>query len=461
MKKNYFKILLMTVVFLKTITVSAQQGPTLYNFTTDAQNWVKGYGAGTVAHDPTGGAANDGALTLDRAGNNNANIRRGQGGVDTFIVLDRAVYNYIKITFKNETAGNSFRIAGQSRAAGTSGPGANFSSIAVSNIAPLSTGYVTTYIDISTIPTGHEVTRLDILFRANAANDPAGSKVIYDEIEFIETLPPGTFSEFIKNPSFDDVVGGISHITGNDTEFNRTLDGTVSKDGSNSFKMTFDKVPVTKPSWNFTNYTHSYATDIVENSTIEVKMWVKTSRTGAKAPFRIAQRTKLTLAGADVKNPAAPVGDGSFPSDVKTTTNTAGEWEELTFAYTAPGNFDVALFWFAVDFDATETDLNMVMNDVVWFDQMSVTISAPATASVHDDILEGVNVYPNPVSGKLNVNTLEGGIITLYNILGAKVLSEIATEKNHTINTSKINSGMYLLKVVSKGKSFTQKLIVN
>ena len=458
MEKKILKKAFMLVVLFITNVMFAQQGPTLYNFSTDAQNWVKGYGVGTVAHDPTGGAAGDGALTLERLGNNNANIRRGQGGDDTFIVLDRAVYNYIKITYKNETAGNSFRISGTSRAAGTSGAGDNFANIVVGNITPLSTSYATTYIDLSTIPSGHEVTRLDILFRTNAANDPAGSKVIFDEIELIETLPPSTFSEFIKNPSFDDVVGGISHITGNTAEYNRSLDNTVSKDGSNSFKMAFDKIQPTKINWNFTNYIHTHTETIVDQSVIEVKMWVKTNRTGATAPFRIVQRTKLQLDGADVKNPAAPDGDGAYPSDTQTTTNTTGDWEELTFTYTAPGAFNTAAFWFAVDFEAG-TDVNMNLNDVVWFDQMSVTISDPATASVNNNTLEGVSVYPNPVKSHLNVKTLEGGTISLFNLLGAKVLSTKTTSKNYPLNVANLTSGIYLLKVVSEGKSFIQKIV--
>ena len=262
MRKSYFKILLMTVVFFTAITTSAQQGPTLYNFTADAQNWVKGYGVGTVAHDPTGGAASDGALTVDREGNNNANIRRGQGGDDTFIVLDRAVYKYIKIVYKNETNATFLQIRGQSRDAGTA-VSSNFPTVPNVSISSKTTGFQTVYADITAIPAGQEITRLDILAKNDAENDAVGSKMIYDEIEFIESLPPPTYSEFIKNPSFDDVVGGISHITGNTAEFNKAIDGKVSKDGSNSYRMSFDKIVPTKINWNFTNYTHGYTTAIV------------------------------------------------------------------------------------------------------------------------------------------------------------------------------------------------------
>ena len=81
----------MTVVLFTAVSISAQQGPTLYDFKTDAQSWVKGYGTGTVAWDDgTTTPSSDGSLTIDRTTdgvtNNNANIRRGQGGVDSFIV---------------------------------------------------------------------------------------------------------------------------------------------------------------------------------------------------------------------------------------------------------------------------------------------------------------------------------------------------------------------------------------
>lgn len=187
MKIELLKKLTMVIAFFAAITITAQQGPTLYNFSGGAQGWVKGYGAGTVAHAPTEGT--DGALTLDRALNNNANIRRGQGGDNSFIVLDRAVYNYIKIVYKNETAATSFRIQGQSRVPG--GTAANFSNIVVpgitNGVSQASNEFSEVVIDISSIPAGHEVTRLDILVRENAASDASGSQMVFESIEFLES----------------------------------------------------------------------------------------------------------------------------------------------------------------------------------------------------------------------------------------------------------------------------------
>ena len=67
MKSNLLNKLTLVAVFFTSIAMSAQQGPTLYEFTTpepaadNLQGWVKGYGNGTVGHDQTGGETSDGA----------------------------------------------------------------------------------------------------------------------------------------------------------------------------------------------------------------------------------------------------------------------------------------------------------------------------------------------------------------------------------------------------------------
>ena len=91
-------------------------------------------------------------------------------------------------------------------------------------------------------------------------------------------------------------------------------------------------------------------------------------------------------------------------------------------------------------------------------DEIEFTDTNP-TASVKNNTLEGVSSYPNPVRNQLNVKTLDGGTISLFNILGAKVLSTKTPSKNYPLNVANLSSGIYVLKVVSEGKSFTQKVI--
>lgn len=458
MKTQLLKKLMMVVAFFATIAMTAQVGPTTYDFSDGLQNWLKGYGNGEVLHDATGGEASDGALTLDRNStgnptNNNANIRRGQGGDDAFIVLDADVTNFIKITLLNGTQATNFRVAGTSRASGATGGGATFTAININNVIEAeSPNYQVLYLDVSSI-TG-EVTRLDILFRANSPlTDAPGSLVTIDTIEFLESLPL-EYSEFIKNPNFED-ASGISHISGGTAEFTRAWSTVEAQDGTKSYSMTFDKGNATKINWNFGNAMAEIAIPATGGERlVTVKMWVKTNRMGATAPFRIIQRTRTRLAGVDVKTPAP---DNQFPWDIVTSTSTDGSWEELTFEYVVPSSFDEGTFWFAVDWESG-SDINMKNGDIIYFDNMTVTISP--TLGVEENVLEGVSLYPNPVSDMLYINNPAGSNINVYNALGALVKSEMQVQKNYSMRVSNLSSGLYFLKLSSEGKTSTMKFLV-
>jgi hypothetical protein len=445
MKTRLLKKLTMVVAFFAAITMSAQQGPTLYNFTGDAQVWVKGYGAGTVAHDPTGGSAGDGALTLAREGNGNANIRRGQGGDDAFIVLDRAVYNFIKIKFKNETAATTFRIQGNSRASGGTGLGTTFPNMAT-GIGAESGGYIVTYVDISAIPVGNEVTRLDILVRDNNLVDPVGSLVIFDEIEFLAALPPTTYSEFIQNPSFDGPTG-IDHYTGGTPVASRAISADEFHDGTQSLKYVYD-ADATTNYWAFSQFEKTYASKWPANSDIQVKMWVKTNRTEA---MTLQVRLKLLDGITEVTKPDAIVN----------TTNFVGGWELLTFDMQNVDEFNGAVIWFGLLF-ADETGgavaENLNAGDVVYIDHMTTTITAPAL-SVDNNTLEGVAVYPNPVSETLSVKSPAGSDIQIYNILGGTIKSIKKANALQNISVSELRSGLYFVKITNNGKVFQDKII--
>jgi hypothetical protein len=443
MKKQLLKIT-MALLFLVSFVTQAQ----VYNFTAGDQGWVKGYGTGTVAHDPTGGVASDGALTLERLGNGNANIRRGQGGDDAFVVLNRATVNYIKIRYKNDTKADAFRVQGTSRPAGTSGVGTDFSAINYS-IVSLNTEFVTAYIPVSTIPAGHEVTRLDILVRGNQTLDASGSKCIFDEIEFISD--PYTYSEFIINPSFDDVEGsaaGINHFSGGgDASAVRSLSTVEKHDGTHSLLVSYPSANSVATLWTFSSYSKTYDTDKLVNSTVQVKMWVKTNRA---ATIKMSARINLFLDG--VAHSAKPI------SNIE-TTNTAMGWEELTFDMTVTENaFDNVALWFAINYNDADP-ANLLMGDTIYIDQMTATIMDPvlATGTVN---ASKVNVYPNPAQDNVTVAAAKGSAVAIYNLAGAQVLATTTASETQTISIANLTAGVYIVKVVSEGKTYNSKLVV-
>ena len=80
------------------------------------------------------------------------------------------------------------------------------------------------------------------------------------------------------------------------------------------------------------------------------------------------------------------------------------------------------------------------------------------TAGINDVVSEKLNIFPNPSSGIIQVNTGNDPVtkIELYNITGQKVLESASG----TIDMSRLNSGIYIVKAeTTAGKSLSAKVV--
>lgn len=86
---------------------------------------------------------------------------------------------------------------------------------------------------------------------------------------------------------------------------------------------------------------------------------------------------------------------------------------------------------------------------------------AKQTKTQDSSVIEGLNLYPNPVSnGKVYVtskNDLEKEII-IFDVLGKKVLQTVISSKE--LNVSNLSSGVYIIKINEGDASASRKLIV-
>jgi hypothetical protein len=76
---------------------------------------------------------------------------------------------------------------------------------------------------------------------------------------------------------------------------------------------------------------------------------------------------------------------------------------------------------------------------------------------IEENTDESINVYPNPTNGLLNVSGNGMMLITVSNMLGQKLL-EINAEENATLDLSRYESGMYLVRVESANGVTVQKV---
>ncbi|ANW96241.1 hypothetical protein AXE80_08095 [Wenyingzhuangia fucanilytica] len=423
MKKQILKITGLALLLGASVQVNAQTT----DFNTDLENWSVSYGTdGTVTHDDTEGLGVDqGALKLERSGDN-ANFGIKVGGGVTATGIDATTKKYIRIRYKNETNGTKIRIGGK-----------NDEDIAIKDnsngnieltIGANSDEYVTSYLDMSSYTSWKgDLLNFYMLVRQNAP-DTAGDAFYLDEIEFLETAPAETYSEFIKNPSFDG-PSGVAHFSGTQAFANRTITSTESHDGDQSLRFVYT-ADATAPFWTFSNYEKVYGSKYSAGSTIQVKLWVKTNRA---TPISLSARVKLTDGGVETS---------TKPITALTTTNTAMEWEELTFDIATIDDFDGVTFWFALNYSDGAAE-NLLNGDVVYIDQMSASITSPTLSSSYSKI-EGASVKAE--NGTISVSG--ANLDAVYSITGQQVKS------------SDLASGVYIVRISKGNKQDAIKVVL-
>jgi hypothetical protein len=124
----------------------------------------------------------------------------------------------------------------------------------------------------------------------------------------------------------------------------------------------------------------------------------------------------------------------------------------LTWPETAPTDVALNILWSKVS-----TAGNWQLGDAPTTFQFDATC---ATASVSDNALLNISMYPNPASSSLNIsapNTIKSAAI--YNILGKQVMSLNINKNSKSIDISNLASGIYFLKYNVNDKVGTAKFI--
>jgi len=93
----------------------------------------------------------------------------------------------------------------------------------------------------------------------------------------------------------------------------------------------------------------------------------------------------------------------------------------------------------------------------VSFDQFSVV---DQTLGVNQNAIEGLKVYPNPVTnGTLFIDTTSDAskAVVIYDVLGKQVVN---TTTQNAVNVSNLKGGVYIVKITEEGKTATRKLVI-
>jgi adenylate kinase family enzyme len=108
---------------------------------------------------------------------------------------------------------------------------------------------------------------------------------------------------------------------------------------------------------------------------------------------------------------------------------------------------------------------NYFYSVLLLFFLFSVSLSAQDTKQQtklqESSVIEGFNLYPNPVTnGKVYVSTKNDSDkeIIIFDLLGKRVLQTLISSKE--LNVSSLNPGVYIIKINEDNATATRKLIV-
>jgi N-acetylneuraminic acid mutarotase len=84
----------------------------------------------------------------------------------------------------------------------------------------------------------------------------------------------------------------------------------------------------------------------------------------------------------------------------------------------------------------------------------------PTPVGINDASVSSVSIYPNPSNGIFQINSsLQKGEVEIYSVKGEKVFSSLITNSSTTINLSTQPAGIYFVRVMAEGKSYSQKIV--
>ena len=254
-----------------------------------------------------------------------------------------------------------------------------------------------------------------------------------------------TFSGILKNSSFEDVPGDLANWSpnGNATQLASTsmaISTQESSDGNQSAEFTINSVLTGNPPQLWNSYLWSMDPNPVDNNSELTVTW-DMKATSVTGDPKIAPRWRMNISSGAVGNATQRVTYGAWKSattEWTTFTNT----KELSTLTTFDDEF----------YDNIELGLtlkNGAVGTKLYIDKIVTTITG--TTLGYDDV-SGINssnikVFPNPVNNFLNVETSNEIIgMRVINMLGQIVIIQNGTSK--TLDTSTLNTGFYVLKVV-------------
>lgn len=178
---------------------------------------------------------------------------------------------------------------------------------------------------------------------------------------------------------------------------------------------------------------------VTPGSTYTVSYWYKSDSNTFNFKHWIQWRSELGGGDNIVENIT------TFQPEASNTAS-VGQWTNVTITETAPATANAIRVNFR---NYTNSSFASIDNVIVY----------EGTASLTENNIEGLNVYPNPATDIVTISSFSMAPkhVQLFDMVGKKVMD---VETTSTINVSELNKGIYVMKISEEGKLATSKLVV-
>ena len=230
------------------------------------------------------------------------------------------------------------------------------------------------------------------------------------------------------------------------------FDNGTMGDGSANFTFYIDDIALSTSGSGGGGTSENYCEKVVTHFGIEAE-------TASAIKLTIENSGEKTMKVTIESNDADPVDEIVIPAVTGAPTVSAKDTSiagkisvTLTWENTPTEDLDINVLWskesFAGNWQLSQDPIKVKFN------------ASCSTASVDNNNLLNISLYPNPTTNNLNIsaqNIIESAAI--YNVLGKKVKSVFINKTEDTIDVSTLNSGIYILKYTVNNKVGTMKFI--
>ena len=94
-------------------------------------------------------------------------------------------------------------------------------------------------------------------------------------------------------------------------------------------------------------------------------------------------------------------------------------------------------------------------------DTCEAIVTVEPGLSIEENILENINIYPNPTANVLYIKSNYSLDYDMFNIVGQKIISGQINEGDNELNLRQYSNGIYFIKFIKNNRVYTKKIIKN